>query len=104
VAVCDGAIIGTQAVVTKDVPPYAIVVGSPARIVGYRFPDALIDRLLRVKWWRYAYPDFGAIDLREPERALDQLEELIAANRIAPYDAPIINLAQTLATGRTGLP
>jgi acetyltransferase-like isoleucine patch superfamily enzyme len=51
VTVGDGAVIGARSVVTKDVPPYAIVVGSPAKIIKYRFDKVVIDRLLQVKWW-----------------------------------------------------
>jgi len=51
VTIGDGAIIGAGAVVSKDVPPYAIAVGSPIRILRYRFPDDTIDKLLDLKWW-----------------------------------------------------
>lgn len=47
----DGAIIALGAVVTKDVPPYAIVAGVPAKIIRYRFKDDEIKRLLEIKWW-----------------------------------------------------
>lgn len=47
----DGAIIGTASVVTKDVPPYAIIGGNPATILRYRFDEAIIARLLAVRWW-----------------------------------------------------
>ena len=47
----DGAIIGLNSVVTKDVPPYTIVAGTPAKIVRKRFDDELIDLLLKLKWW-----------------------------------------------------
>lgn len=51
VTVGDGAVIGARSVVTKDVPPYAVVVGCPAKIIKYRFTPEIIDRLLEVKWW-----------------------------------------------------
>lgn len=51
ITIGDGAIIGTRAVVTKDVPPYAVVGGVPAKIIKYRFDDETISELLRLKWW-----------------------------------------------------
>ena len=43
--------IGAGSVVSKDIPPYAVVVGYPARIVRHRFPREIIDELLASKWW-----------------------------------------------------
>jgi acetyltransferase-like isoleucine patch superfamily enzyme len=46
-----GCVVASGSVVTKDVPPYAIVAGSPARIVKMRFPYHIIDNLLKSEWW-----------------------------------------------------
>ena len=51
VQIGNGAVVGAGAVVTKDVPPYAIVAGNPARTIRYRFSDALIARIAATDWW-----------------------------------------------------
>lgn len=53
VTVHDGAVVACGAVVTKDVPPYAIVAGVPARVIKYRFTREVIHELLELKWWNY---------------------------------------------------
>lgn len=56
----DGAIIGAGAVVLEDVPPYAVVVGVPAKIKRYRFTPEIIETLLRVNWWNWSFDEINA--------------------------------------------
>lgn len=51
VTIGDGAVIYASAVVTNDIPPYAIAAGVPAKIIGYRYSSDIIDKLLKIKWW-----------------------------------------------------
>jgi phosphonate metabolism protein (transferase hexapeptide repeat family) len=81
--IATGAVIAAGAVVTKDVAPYAIVAGNPARRIRQRFPDAIAERLQQLAWWdwehqkvRAALPDFRRLSA---EGFLDKYEPLAAA-------------------------
>lgn len=69
-----GAVIGAHSVVTKDVPPYAIVAGAPAKILRYRFDEETIQRLLESKWWEWSDEKLAnkAEFFDAPERLLQQ--------------------------------
>jgi len=55
ITIGDGAIIAARSVVTKDVPPYTIVGGNPAKVIRQRFPDDVIVKLLEIRWWDWDY-------------------------------------------------
>jgi serine acetyltransferase len=51
VLIGNGAIVAAGSVVTKDVPPYAVVGGAPAKVIKFRYPKDVVDRLEEIKWW-----------------------------------------------------
>ena len=57
VTIGDGAVVAANALVTKDVPAYAIVGGNPAELIRYRFSEKIRQRLLEIKWWDWEDKD-----------------------------------------------
>ena len=66
VEVGHGAVIGAGAIVTKDVPPYAIAVGNPAKVIRYRFPPEIIAGLLETQWWELPAEQIKQLPIFDP--------------------------------------
>ncbi|TQR60214.1 CatB-related O-acetyltransferase [Campylobacter troglodytis] len=81
-----GCVIAQRAVVTKDVPPYAIVGGMPAKIIKYRFDEATRARLLASKWWEYHFSSFAGMGFHKGINAfLDEFERRVEKDEIKPF-------------------
>ncbi|NKF21408.1 CatB-related O-acetyltransferase [Solimonas marina] len=85
VTIGDGALIGARSVVTRDVPPYAVMVGSPARLLRLRFAEKFVERFLKLQWWRYDLAPFKQrVDFSKVEATLDFFEERLALGELQP--------------------
>jgi hypothetical protein len=78
VSVGHGAVVAMGAVVTRDVAPYAVVAGNPARPIRERHPPAIAERLIRLAWWDWSHERLRA--------ALDDFRSLDAAGFLAKYE------------------
>jgi hypothetical protein len=85
VTVCDGAIIGANSFVNRDVPPYAIFAGQPARLIRYRFAEEIRDALLDLQWWDWLPPERERLRYDVPEIYIERFLELRAGGQLRPF-------------------
>lgn len=79
VTIGHGAVVAANAVVTRDVPPYAIVGGVPAKVISYRFSPDIIERLLAVAWWDMPLSALANVPFHDIEAAVPAIEAVRAA-------------------------
>jgi len=77
IRISDGAVVAARSIVTKDVPPFAVVGGAPARILKYRFDEKTIERLLKLNWWTL---NLNNISFRwdDVDSALEAIEDALS--------------------------
>ena len=86
VTIGHGSIIAAHAVVTKDVPPYSIVGGVPAKLIRTRFDETTVQRLLSLSWWDFSMTraDTADLPLDDIQASIDRLEQLKARDALKP--------------------
>lgn len=87
----DGAVIGAGAVVTKNVAPYSVVGGVPAKVIKMRFPPKIIARLNKIAWWQYKLTDYP-LEWDDIDTVLKQIEQLELDKKLSLYVAQKYNV------------
>ncbi|RPF56710.1 CatB-related O-acetyltransferase [Abyssicoccus albus] len=91
ITIHDGAVIAAKSVITKDVPPYAIVGGIPARVIKYRFDEHIIEQLMELKWWQYDFGQFETIKATDSIQSfIDKIKSLTFNKQLTPFTPSVV--------------
>jgi len=88
VTIGDGAFIAAASFVNRDVPPFGVVAGSPARMVRHRLSEAVRKRIKALPWWSLDLSKLTERDFSDPEGFMDLLEAAVSAGRIGHWSPP----------------
>lgn len=91
VSIGDGAVIASNSVVTKDVAPYTVVGGVPAKVIRARFNDETVRLLLESQWWKYSPSGLTDVDVRHPLEFAAHIIELAKSGAIKEYSPPLLD-------------
>jgi acetyltransferase-like isoleucine patch superfamily enzyme len=89
VSIGNGAVVAAFSVVTKNIPPFEIWGGNPARKIKNRFEGQTRDLIMEVEWWNYDFGQFQDLDLRNVEEFMNEIKE--NSTRYKPYTPPMIS-------------
>jgi len=90
ISIGDGAVVAAHAVVTKDVPPYTIVGGVPAKVIRGRFEEDIATKLQQSQWWRFGPEDLSRFDVTRPKSFASSVERAARRGKITPFDPPVL--------------
>ncbi|MDW4528388.1 CatB-related O-acetyltransferase [Rossellomorea marisflavi] len=82
VTIGDGAVVAAGAIVNKDVKPYEIVGGVPAKHIKFRFDDDQIEKLLEIKWWDYTLESLNGVNFSNIDEAIKELEKRMEEGKL----------------------
>mgnify|MGYP003451628448 FL=1 len=85
ITIGDGSVIASGSVVVKDVEPYTIVGGNPAKPIRLRFPQEIVDRFIALRWWSYSPESFRDINMFDVTVSLDEMEIRKERGDLVPF-------------------
>lgn len=91
-----GSVIAASSMVVKDVPPYSVVGGNPAKIIKDRFDSATVNLLFSSEWWNYKFTDFAGMNMEKPKEFATSLKSAVRENKIDRYLPGSISLKDCL--------
>lgn len=96
ITVGTGSVVTAGAILTRDVEPYMIVGGNPARIIMPRFKESLIEKFLELKWWEFGPNIWKHCDYQNPEKFLDDVAKVRAEKTVSPFSPEKITFRHIL--------